>query len=113
LSATLATLTIALFVTVAVTVAHPPPFLLSPLLLPPSPSLPPATLVPIVDTFVTSRRPLLPTFTSRCRDSLFPAVHHLRCSHQWLAVVFSACPAAYRLNHQAENAFMFSLLDLF
>jgi hypothetical protein len=72
-------------------------------------------LLPIVDTFVAGRRPLSlsPTFTSRWRDSLFPAVHHLRRSRRWLVVAFSVRPAAYRLNHQAENVFMFSFLDLF
>jgi hypothetical protein len=30
-----------------------------------------------------------------------------------LVVAFSAHPAAFRLNHQAENIVMFSLLDLF
>jgi hypothetical protein len=58
-------------------------------------------------------QPLLQTFASRCYESLVPAVHHLPCSHRWFVVVFSAHPAAYRLNHQAENIFMFSLLDLF
>jgi hypothetical protein len=30
-----------------------------------------------------------------------------------LVVAFSARPAAYQLNHQAENVFMFPHLDLF
>jgi hypothetical protein len=49
------------------------------------------------------RQPPLHTFASRCYESLVPAVHHLPCSHRWFVVVFSAHPAAYRLNHQAET----------
>jgi hypothetical protein len=73
---------------------------------------PPISL-PIVDTLIAGCHPLSPTFTSRCRYSLFPAIHYLCHSRRWLVVVFSAHPAAYRLNHQAENVFMFSLLNLF
>ena len=61
----------------------------------------------IVNTFAAGCRHLSPTFTSRCSIALVPAIHHLRHSHRWLVVAFSARPAAYPLNHQAENVFMF------
>ncbi len=67
----------------------------------------------IVNTFAVGRRPLSPTFASRCSIALVPAIHHLRRSRQWLVVALSARPAAYQLNHQAENVFMFPHLDLF
>jgi hypothetical protein len=61
----------------------------------------------IVNTFAASRHPLSPAFASRC------PIHRLRRSRRWLVVAFSTCPAAYQLNHQAENVFMFPHLDLF
>jgi len=51
----------------------------------------------IVNTFAAGRRPLSPTFASRC------PIHHLRRSRRWLVVAFSARPAAYQLNHQSET----------
>jgi hypothetical protein len=53
------------------------------------------------------RRPLSPTFASRC------PIHHLRFSCRRLVVAFSARPAAYQLNHQADNVFIFPHFDLF
>ena len=47
------------------------------------------------------------TFASCC------PIHHLRRSRRWLVVAFSARPAAYQLNHQADNVFIFLHLDLF
>jgi hypothetical protein len=47
------------------------------------------------------------TFASRC------PIHHLRRSRRWLVVAFSARPAAYQLNHQADNVFIFPHLDFF
>jgi hypothetical protein len=67
----------------------------------------------IVNTLVAGCCPLSPTFVSRCSVALVPAVHHLRHSRRWLVVGFSPRQAAYQLNHQAENIFMFSHLDLF
>jgi hypothetical protein len=67
----------------------------------------------IVNSFAVGRRPLSPTFASRCSIALVPVIHHLRRSRQWLVVAFSARPAAYQLNHQAENVFMFPHLDFF
>ena len=61
----------------------------------------------IVNTFAAGRRPLSPTFASRC------PIHHLRRSHRWLFVAFPAHPAAYQLSHQAEHVFMFPHLDIF
>jgi hypothetical protein len=61
----------------------------------------------IVNTFAAGRRPLSPTFASRC------PIHHLRHSHRWLVVEFPAHPAAYQLSHQAEHVFMFPHLDIF
>ena len=58
----------------------------------------------IVNTFAAGRRPLSPTFASRC------PIHHLRRSHRWLFVAFPAHPAAYQLSHQAEHVFMFPRL---
>jgi hypothetical protein len=46
------------------------------------------------------------TFASRC------PIHHLRRTRQWLVVSFSARPAAYQLNYQADNVFIFPHLDL-
>jgi type IV secretory pathway protease TraF len=66
----------------------------------------------IVNTFAAGRRPLSPTFANRCSIALVPTIHHLRHSRQWLVVALSARPAAYQLNHQAENVFMFPHLDL-
>ncbi len=43
----------------------------------------------IVNTFATGRRPLSPTFASRC------PIHHLRRSRRWLVVAFPTHPAAY------------------
>ena len=79
---------------------------------------PPSTFVgprhhAIVDTFVAGRRLLTPTFASRCSIALVPAIHHICRSRRWLVVAFSARPAAYQLNHQAENVFIFPHLDLF
>jgi hypothetical protein len=62
----------------------------------------------IVNTFAAGSRPQSPTSASRC-----PTIHHLCRSRRWLVVAFSTCPAAYQMNHQAENVFMFLLLDLF
>jgi len=67
----------------------------------------------IVNTFAAGHRPLSPTFASRCSIALVPPIHHLCRSRRWLVFAFSACPAAHRLNHQAENIFMFPHLDLF
>ena len=61
----------------------------------------------IVNTFAAGRRPLSPTFASRC------PIHHLRRSRRWLVVTFPAHPAAYQLSHQAEHVFMFPHLDIF
>jgi len=61
----------------------------------------------IVNTSPTGRRPLSPTFASRC------PIHHLRRSRRWLVVAFPAHPAAYQLSHQAEHVFMFPHLDIF
>jgi hypothetical protein len=47
------------------------------------------------------------TFASRC------PIHHLHHSRRWLVVAFSARPAAYQLNHQSDNVFIFPHLDLF
>jgi len=47
------------------------------------------------------------TFASRC------PIHHLRCFRRWLVVAFSTRPAAYQLNHQADNVFIIPHLDLF
>jgi hypothetical protein len=63
--------------------------------------------------FVAVHRPLTPIFACRCPAALVPAVHCLLCFRQWLVVVFSARPAAYQPNNQAENVFMFPHLDLF
>ena len=54
-----------------------------------------------------ARRPLSPTFASRC------PIHLLHRSRRWLVVAFAACPAAYQLNQQAKNVLMFPHLDLF
>ena len=67
----------------------------------------------IISTFAAGRHPLLPTFASRCSIALVLAIHHLCRSRQWLVVLFSARPAAYQLNYQSENVFMFPHLDLF
>ena len=67
----------------------------------------------IVNTFAAGRSPLSPTFTSRCSIALVPAIHHLCHSRWWLVVTFLARPAAYQLNHQTENVFMFPHLDIF
>jgi hypothetical protein len=61
----------------------------------------------IVNTFAAISHPPSLTFASRC------PIHHLHYSHRWLVVAFSTCTAAYQLNHQAENVFMFPHLDLF
>jgi len=61
----------------------------------------------IVNTFAAGRRPLSPTFASRC------PIHHLRRSRRWLVVVFPAHPEAYQRSHQAEHVFMFPHLDIF
>ena len=42
-----------------------------------------------INTFAAGRRPLSPTFPSRC------PIHRLCRSHRWLVVVFSAHPIAY------------------
>jgi hypothetical protein len=47
------------------------------------------------------------TFASRC------PIHHLRRSRRWLVVAFSAHPAAYQLNHQSDNVFIFPHLTYF
>ncbi len=67
----------------------------------------------IINTFAAGCRPLSPTFASHCSITLVPAIHHLCRSRLWLVVALSAQPAAYRLNQQAENVFMFPHLDLF
>ena len=68
----------------------------------PSPSL--SSLYPIAPSPVA---PSPSTFASRC------PIHHLRRSRRWLVVAFSARPAAYQLNHQADNVFIFPHLDFF
>jgi len=79
--------------------------------------VPPVAVLPLADAIPPNgsfcSQPPSPTFASHYHDSLVWAIHHLRHSRQWLVVAFSAHPAAYRLNHQAENVFMFSLLYLF
>jgi hypothetical protein len=67
----------------------------------------PSSVAPSPSLLSSSVAPSPSTFASRC------PIHHLRRSRRWLVVAFSARPAAYQLNHQAENDFMFSLLDLF
>ena len=66
----------------------------------------------IINTFAGGRCPLSPTFISHCSIALVLSIHHLHHSHRWLVVAFSARPSAYRLNHQADNVFMFPHLDL-
>ena len=69
----------------------------------PLPSL--SSLYPIAPSPVA---PSPSTFASRC------PIHHLCRSRCWLVVAFSARPAAaYQLNHQADNVFMFPHLDFF
>jgi len=53
----------------------------------------------IVNTFAAGRRPLSPTFASRC------PIHHLCRSLRCLVIAFPAHPAAYQLSHQAEHLF--------
>ena len=67
----------------------------------------------IVGNFVAGCRLLTTTFACCCHVTLVPAAHCLYHSCRWLVVAFSTCPAAYQLNHQAENIFMFPHLDLF
>jgi len=67
----------------------------------------------IINTFAAGRRSLSPTFASRCSIALVQAIHHLCHSRRWLIVTFSARPAAYQLNHQTENVFMFPHLNIF
>jgi hypothetical protein len=62
----------------------------------------------IVNTFAAGRRPLSPTFASRC------PIHHLRRSRRWLVVAFPAHPAAYQLvceNFQPKNRPSTQLID--
>ncbi len=105
-----------------------PPSSRQPLLLPPTPPLQPSvdgwllccllrrlppnlsyTAFLIVRSSTLSppaagRRPLSPTFASRC------PIHHLRRYHRWLVVAFSPYQAAYQVNHQAENVSSFYTL---